>query len=143
MAKVFTFVTILLGIMLTFALFGVADSNTSQLLRSLGFGDLENLKGFNFFDILFNSTSGIIAALAGVGAIVVGSFVSQSRLDVILAGFTSTLAGWVIGDMISIIQNAQDVAPEFPFIGQLVTLFFVLFIGAFLVAIIEFVKGAD
>lgn len=143
MSKVFTFVTIILGIFAMFSLFGIADSSTSQLLRALSWDNPDTLKGFDFFALLFSNTAGVIATISGVGAIIVGLFTRQSTESLLLAGFVSLLAGWVVGDMYFIISNATTQAASFPFIGSLVKVYFFVFIGSFIIAMIEFWRGAD
>lgn len=144
MAKVFTFFTIILGIFAMFAIFGVGDSNTSQLLRTISFDNPEDLKAFDLFSLIFSNTSGVIATISAAGAIIVGLFTRQSTESILLAGFASVLAGWIVGDMYTIIANSEAMySSTFPFFSKIVKTYFVVFIGGFIISIIEWWRGTD
>lgn len=144
MAKVFTFVTIILAIFAMFAVFGVESSSTSQLLRAMSFDSLEDLKSFDLFSLIFSSSAGVIATISAAGAIIVGLFTRQSTESILLAGFTSVLAGWVVGDMYAIIANANAVySSTLPWFASIIKIFFAIFIGSFVIAIVEWWRGAD
>jgi type III secretory pathway component EscS len=126
------------------AIFGIEGSQTSQLLRALSFDNPENLQSFSFFDLIFGNVAGVIATIAGAGAIIVGLFTRQSTESILLAGFTSILAGWVIGDMVSIITTSTALySTTFPFIAKIMKLYLMVFIGSFIIALIEWWRGSD
>lgn len=144
MAKVFTFITIIIAIFAVFALFGIADSNTSQLLKAISFDNPEDMKAFDLFALVFSSNVGVIATLAGAGAIIVGLFTRQTTESILLAGFTSVIASWIIGDMISIITTANAIySSTFPAFGSVIKIMFAMFVGSFMIAILEWWRGSD
>jgi len=142
MSKTFTILTIVLGVMAMFAMFGITDSSTSQLLRVLSFDSIEDLKQFDFFKLVFG-TAGVIALLGAASAVTIGLFSRTSYDSIIIAGFVGLLAGWIIGDMYSLIATAQTWGTEFPFFAQLIKLYWVVFIGVTLITLIQFWRGAD
>ena len=144
MAKVFTFVTVIMAIFAMLAIFGIEESNTSQLLRAISFDNPADLKALDFFALLFSSTAGIIATLSAAGVIIVGLFTRQSTESILLSGFTAVLAGWVLGDMYAIIASANSsYSTIFPFFSSIIKFYMMTFAITFIIAMAEWWRGSD
>lgn len=143
MSKVFTFVTILVGLMAMLTLFGFQDSATSQLLKAVSFNNPEDLKSWDFYTTLFDTNAGIIAALLATAAITIGVLGRGFSVEPLIVGFVAGLAGWIIGDMYTVIASASNFGTEFAFIGLAVKVIFVVFVAGFLISIVEWWRGVD
>lgn len=144
MAKVFTFVTVIMAIFAMWAIFGIENSNTSQLLRAISFDNPSELKTLDFFSLLFSNIAGIIATLSAAGVIIVGLFTRQSTESILLSGFTAILAGWVLGDMYAIIASASTAySTIFPFFSSIIKFYMMTFAITFIVAMAEWWRGSD
>jgi len=143
MSKVMTFGMILFGLLAMFSIFGLADTSMSQLLQVVAFDNPEDLKGFDLFKILFDSTAGIIATLTALGTIIIGLYTRDSPAVILTAGFTSLLAGWIVGDTISLISSFDAIGSEFSFIVPVIKTILLGLLLGFIISIVQWWKGSD
>ena len=127
MAKVFTFITVTMAIMALFSMLGIGYTATSQVLQLVSFDNPENIKTSGLlFDILFGTTAGIVASIAGTGFIIAGLFGRGFDVRVLLAGFVAALVGWVVGDMVTIITTTKNYVGDLPLFASIIKFLAVL-----------------
>ena len=147
MARVFYYVTMMVGIFALFTIIGLPGSTTSQLISAVGGNDVGNYQNSSFWQILFGSTTGLIALFSSIGTVIVGFFLKQSFSETAVAGFVGVLGGWIIGDMISVLttMKAQMGASgaEFGFIYQITWFFLIIFIAGAVLSLISWWRNSE
>lgn len=142
MSKVFTYVSVMVGVFAMLTIFNLAGSTTSQLLEALSWDNPQDLKSFDFFSLLY-SPAGLVAVIGALGGIVASLFRGQSWFWMIIAGFVGVLAGWMVGDMYSVMWQSSEALAVFPWMGEAIKVVFVVWIAGFLIALISFWGGSD
>lgn len=143
MAKVMTFVMFIVGLFGILTVLGIEGSTSSQLLQALAFGNPENLRTFDLFALVFGSAAGIIATISAVGGIIVGVFRSYTPIPFILASFTSLVAGWIIGDFVSLMLYINTVAGDATWVSAPIKIILIMLISGAIIALVSWWQGGD
>lgn len=140
MAKIFTYIMVILGILTLLNVAGVS-TYSSQLLTAIGFDDPSGFDASGFFLLVL----AIFASAATVG-IVVGYLTSGSPESYIVAGIASALTIWMGSDLVGIYFTVANECPVGSGCGWIAKVFLILIIpllGAFGISIIEWWRGSD
>ena len=136
MAKIFTYVIILVGISLLLKMAGI-DAGTGSLATLLS---LDSPSGFSLGSFLLNAIN-VFALSAGAGGIVIGYLVTQSPESAMKAGFISLITTAAVTDMISIITYFNCLG--YLWLGAIVELIFFPLVAGFIIAAVEWWGGND
>lgn len=144
MAKIFNFVIIVSGMLILLALAGMPTASNFLLSK---FGLTTGIGSFSLTTTILAALA--IATVAGVfalsattgGNITIGTFAINVTESKIIAGFCGLLMSWVILDLFSVINVANDTGQ--PWIQTLTMLIIIPTIIAFVIGMIQFWRGND
>lgn len=144
--KLWNYVFMATGLIIVLNVFGI-ETGSAELLEAIGIsfnnGQVTSVSTSwsTFWNLLFNSTTGILTLTGIVGGIAV-SFFAKGRLEnfIILPVITGILALFV-ATFIEIIQSA--LASGSYFFGTIITVLFVPLTIGYILALVEFFRGTD
>lgn len=146
--KVWNYMAIMLVMMVVLTFMGFAPAGSQDVLQSVGIninqststlisGDVANS---NWFDKLFNTSSGLIVVAGFSTAIIVGLFTRQFEWKLVLVGFFTSFVLLFISFGKGIIQLAQSTGENW-LIAVVATIFLPL-TAMFVFSIVEWFGGS-
>ena len=143
MARIYTYITIMMGLSILLAMAGIYTGST-VLLNSIGLkvgaagvSTLADVK----IGLIFSSLSAVLV-LGGIATIIIGFYTKSSSESVQFAGFTITLLGF-IADLIGIVNYAITTSGSSSWISALIVLIYAPLIVGYIVSMVSFWRGND
>jgi len=140
MAKVYTYVVFVLGILVLLNIAGVSLSS-NLLLDALNVDNPSGFSGSGMFATMLTAL-----ALGTVTAIVIGIFTSHAPESFIIAGFTTALATWLATDMVGLyilLNNSCSTGSGCEWIPKIALAVMIPLFGGFIISIIQWWRGND
>lgn len=145
MAKVFTYLIVMVGILLLLNMAGMPTAE-SKLLNAIGLN--MTTTGVDSSGVTQTGSPIIVAVLTiwslfAVAAFLPGIIVDKSNLEsAVVSGFCVSVMGWGVADMISIITSASNYGLD-SFVTNIAILIFIPLLVGFVFALISYWRGSD
>jgi len=137
MAKFFTLLLLIVGLMVMFSVTNFIDGGVVNQIKVLSIEGLADFRTLDFYKIFLDN----ILLLAGTATgIAIGLIFKASPTDILSAIIASTILGGFIGDLILIFQKVNETGN---FTGIVILFFAAPLVVAYVISMWDWIRGRD